>query len=594
MSSHYCMISVILIILVSLRCIDSKKYEVHHPVAIAANTVGPYNNPTETYVYYSLPFCQGTGKQRRHKQDLGETLSGSRKMTTPYEITFMDSVPWRSLCQEYLTANDIQEFKDAIEADYFFEMLIDDLPMWGYIGEVVHEEFLLGKSIQGARVYLYPHLHFTIGYNGDSIVSANVTTDAKRRVDITDTTTGQEVPFSFSVEWVHTPDLTWHNRMQRYVDSTFLPNSFEIHWLSIINSSVLVLILTAFLTVILMRILKKDFSRYMDVDEEELTEEETGWKMIHGDVFRTPSYLNLYCAVIGAGSQIFGTVLVLLICVLIGAFKVTKRGALLTSTILIFALCALVGGLVSGRLFKQLKGKNWVWNVVLTSAVFPVPLCVVFSWVNTVAWKQESTAALPATTIGLMLAILLFVHFPLTVVGAIVGRNITNEYKPPCRTNKVPREVPAVNVWYRQPVTQLFMAGFLPFSAIYIELHYIFASIWGHKIYTLFGILFLAFIMLVIVTSCITIALLYFQLAREDHRWWWTVIFNGGSTGIFIFGYSFFYYLHRSQMNGWLQLSFYFGYTAVTAYAFFIMLGFVGFVSSFTFIDYIYDRVKVE
>lgn len=30
----------------------------------------------------------------------------------------------------------IQEFKDSIEADYFFEMLIDDLPMWGYIGEV--------------------------------------------------------------------------------------------------------------------------------------------------------------------------------------------------------------------------------------------------------------------------------------------------------------------------------------------------------------------------------------------------------------------------------------------------------------------------
>ena len=45
------------------------------------------------------------------------------------------------------------------------------------------------------------------------------------------------------------------------------------------------------------------------------------------------------------------------------------------------------------------------------------------------------------------------------------------------------------------------MAGFLPFSAIYIELHYIFASLWGLKIYTLFGILFLAFIMLIIAMS---------------------------------------------------------------------------------------------
>jgi len=484
--------------------------------------------------------------------------------------------------------------KDAVEDDYFFEMFIDELPMWGYLGEVVHEEFLLGKSIQGARVYLYPHLHFTIGFNNDQIVTANVTTDPKRRVDVTDTTVGQEIVFSYSVEWVHSPEIEYADRLKRYADSTFLPTSFEIHWLSIINSFVLVMLLTAFLTIILMRILKKDFSRYMEVDEDELTEEETGWKMIHGDVFRAPAHLNLFTALVGSGAQIFATVTILLVCVLVGVFKATKRGAILTAVIVIYALCGLAGGLVAGRIFKQLKGKNWVWNVVLTSLVFPLPLGVVFSWVNTVAWNSSSTAALPVTTIGLMLAILLFVHFPLTVVGAIVGRNITSDYKPPCRTNKVPREVPQLTSWYRHPLAQLFMAGFLPFSAIYIELHYIFASIWGHKIYTLFGILFLAFIMLVIVTSFITIALLYFQLAREDHRWWWTAFFNGGATGLFIFGYSFFYLFHRSNMDGLLQLSFYFGYTGIVSYAFVMMLGFVGFFSSFTFVEYIYGAVKTD
>jgi transmembrane 9 superfamily protein 3 len=30
----------------------------------------------------------------------------------------------------------LKQFKDAIEDDFFFEMLIDDLPVWGYIGEV--------------------------------------------------------------------------------------------------------------------------------------------------------------------------------------------------------------------------------------------------------------------------------------------------------------------------------------------------------------------------------------------------------------------------------------------------------------------------
>jgi hypothetical protein len=68
---------------------------------------------------------------------------------------------------------------------------------------------------------------------------------------------------------------------------------------------------------------------------------------------------------------------------------------------------------------------------------------------------------------------------------------------------------------------QMCMAGFLPFSAIYIELYYIFASVWGHKIYTIYSILFIVFIILIIVTAFITVALTYFQLAIEDHDWWW-------------------------------------------------------------------------
>ena len=214
-------------------------------------------------------------------------------MATPYELTFLDPVKWRSLCQEFLPATSIKNLKEAIEYDYFFEFFVDDLPMWGYIGEVVHEEFLLGKSIQGAKVFLYPHLHFTIGYNNDQIVSANVTTNPEQRKDITDTKQGQEIVFSYSVDWVHEPNLKYSNRMSRYVDSTFLPDTFEIHWLSIINSVVLALLLTAFL------------------------------------------------------------------------------------------------------------------------------------------------------------AIFLLVHFPLTVVGTVVGKNITPDFKPPCRTNRVPREIPTNVTWYR-------------------------------------------------------------------------------------------------------------------------------------------------
>jgi len=95
----------------------------------------------------------------------------------------------------------------------------------------------------------------------------------ERRVDITDTERAQDVQFSYSVEW-YPEQLEWKDRLTRYTESRFVPASFEIHWLSIINSFVLVLLLTAFLTIIMLRVLKNDFSRYMELDDEALEEEE--------------------------------------------------------------------------------------------------------------------------------------------------------------------------------------------------------------------------------------------------------------------------------------------------------------------------------
>ena len=33
-------------------------------------------------------------------------------------------------------------------------------------------------------------------------------------------------------------------------------------------------------------------------------QEETGWKYIHGDVFRFPPYRSLFCAFVGTGFQV--------------------------------------------------------------------------------------------------------------------------------------------------------------------------------------------------------------------------------------------------------------------------------------------------
>ena len=59
-------------------------------VMLWVNKVGPYNNPQETYNYYSLPFCSpGVAGNARHKWGgLGEVLEGNELIDSQIEIKF--------------------------------------------------------------------------------------------------------------------------------------------------------------------------------------------------------------------------------------------------------------------------------------------------------------------------------------------------------------------------------------------------------------------------------------------------------------------------------------------------------------------------
>lgn len=566
----------------------------HDPIKLYANKVGPFSNPSETYQYYNLPFCTPEGGKEYKTEGLGEVLEGDRLVNTPYSIKFRVDKENEILCSRELTAKDLKKFRKAVKKDYYFQMFYDDLPIWGFIGKV--EKIMSqpgGKSWEkhDLRYYLFTHIHFDILYNGDRVIEVNVSTDPSRTVDITE---GENtiVDYTYSVKWRETT-IPFEKRMDKYSRYSFLPQHLEIHWFSIINSCVTVLLLTGFLATILMRVLKNDFIKYTRDDEAGEDQEETGWKYIHGDVFRFPPHLSLFCACVGTGSQIMTMSVCIFALALVGVFYPYNRGALLTSCVVLYALTAGVAGYVAAVSYKMMGGTNWVRNVLLTTALFCGPMLATFSFLNTVAIVYRSTAALPFGTICIILVIWALITFPLTVLGGIAGKNSKAEFNAPVRTTKYPREIPPLP-WYRKAVPQMLMAGFLPFSAIYIELYYIFASVWGHKVYTIYSILCIVFIILVIVTAFITIALTYFQLAVEDHRWWWRSFLCGGSTGLFIFAYCFYYYFARSDMSGFMQTSFFFCYMGIICYAFFLMLGAVGYRASLTFVRHIYSAIKSD
>ncbi len=80
-------------------------------------------------------------------------------------------------------------------------------------------------------------------------------------------------------------------------------------------------------------------------------------QLVHGDVFRFPPNLNLFCAVVGTGTQILVMALMIFALSLLGTYYPYNGGAMLTSVVVFYALTAGVAGYVSAALYKIMGGE---------------------------------------------------------------------------------------------------------------------------------------------------------------------------------------------------------------------------------------------
>lgn len=188
------------------------------------------------------------------REDLGEVLNGDRLVVAPYKLDFQIDIEPESICTKRLTIKEVAQFRHAVLKDYFYQMYYDDLPIWGFLGKFDSED----KDDQsGAIVHLFKHVHFEILYNKDRIIDVFIRNDPQAVVDLTENKE-VEVDFTYSAKWVET-DTPFEKRLEKYSQTSSLSHNLEIHWFSVINSCATVLLLTGFLAIILMRVLKNDF-----------------------------------------------------------------------------------------------------------------------------------------------------------------------------------------------------------------------------------------------------------------------------------------------------------------------------------------------
>lgn len=367
----------------------------------------------------------------------------------------------------------------------------------------------------------------------------------------------------------------------------------QIHWFSIVNSIVVVLFLAGVLTMIIVRTLRRDIAQYNREDDDlEDALEETGWKLVHGDVFRPPRRIMLLVSLFGAGVQLFGMSIITIIIAMLGMLSPSSRGSLLNAAFALYVLMGVFGGYFGGRLYKSLKGQLWKRAAVQTALLYPGVCASIAFLLNFFIWGKHSSGAVPFSTMILILGLWFGVSLPLVVVGFYFGYR-KQAYENPVRTNQIPRQVPEQQ-WYKGTFASVMMAGVLPFGAVFIELFFIFTAIWENQFYYLFGFLFLVFIILIIACSQIAIVMVYFQLCTEDYHWWWRSFIVSGGSAVYVFLYSLFYFHTQLSITAFVPTILYFGYTIIIVITFWILTGSIGFYASYKFVRMIYAQVKID
>jgi len=598
--------------------------------------------------------AEGQKKIKLDHENLGEFLTGDRIEPSPYVLRMQEDMFCEVVCSVKIPDfSDINEKRSknknppklnraekAISQEYHHNIIVDNLNAASQLDDGGNVKYWQGFPVGGideGLVYINNHFNFFMKYHpvenetgkhrivgfviepvsirhefstsaeGDITIINPVPSCNPNRKKVVHTNwhavvsnnkglqpAAGDVLFTYDVTWEKS-DISWATRWDVYLNMANVVPA-KVHWFNIINSFFVVAILSFMLAAILVRNLKRDFQRYNKLptsDEEKADElEDFGWKLVHADVFRPPSNNPMAFAVmVGSGMQLLLMGFFTIIFSILGFLSPANRGSLIIGQLVFYALMGSVSGYVTARLYKSFKGKAWQTAMILAATAFPGFSFSVFFVLDITAAFYGSTDAVPFTTMLVLLILWFGISTPLVFLGAYFGyKKDVLEY--PVNTSSIPRQIPDQE-WYTSIHFAMVTAGIVPFSACFVEFYFILSSVWMDQYYHVFTVLFLVFLILLILSMELAVLFNYFQLCCEDYNWWWRSFGIGGSSAIYTFLYSC-YYFQKLQINTFATYVLYFGYTSISTVALFLVTGSISALACLAFNLKIFGSIKVD
>lgn len=634
------------------------------------------------YAYYDLPFVCPKHDKRLVHLFLGEIIKGDRIFDSDYHIFFEKDEPCKRICDRITKQLGIKRADELIRKGYVVEWIIDDLPSaTTFISSTNNDKYYAAGFplgfVQDGKTYLHNHVMMVIRWHkekgdptkktivGFEIYPRSVSDfhcpGASRNFENfeLDPSNPRDVliPFTYAVYWREEKDVNWYKRWDLYFAGEVRQE--KIHWLSLINSFVLVLLLSAIVGVVLVRTLNKDITSYkrskydtkptgkkfhISPSSDSFTEEvnkmlrfddlglndmddslNSGWRSIVNDVSTMPDKPLILAILAGTGIQLLFTTIAVAVLCASGVLGPEHRGSVISFSILLFVLAGYTSGFAGIQFYKRFTGEsytrvNWVSVSMYCGGGFTGAIFTIVLILNLFVWAKDSSTALPFGTIMALFLLFLLLEIPLSILGGYVSskRNISSSITVSSSSTFLPGQaIPMTNIqksnnntpgildstpiprqpfynslWFAIPVF-----GIIPFGIIYVELLFVFKSIWLEKttFYYMYGFLLATIMLLMVVVIEITIVSTYLSLNCGDYRWQWrSFIILGGSIAFYIFFYGIYYFIVYLKVVDFISALLYFIYIMIISTVIGLACGSIGLTCSLYFISKIYNAIKVD
>ncbi|KAJ8903630.1 hypothetical protein NDN08_004732 [Rhodosorus marinus] len=566
--------------------------------------------------YYALPFCHHDAKYPRTRINLGQLLMGERMRPTGYAVTMLGDSPCEVLCASTFSKDAISKLTRLVKNAYRVRLSLDNLPVVEKRETSSHVGYPLGV-IQDEVLYFNNHIRFTILYH--KVAATELTDDIGYRVVGFEASTfsvqhgplqlgkrpatcdhieeqspmklsgesDTEVVFTYDVVFKES-DLQWVTRWDALQKA--YPGRQKSQWIAIVNSSLLCLFLSTLIMLILLRTLRKDLVN-SDLVGSDL--DETGWKSLRRDVFRPPRQHVLLSVLSGTGVQLVVIVAITLQIALLGFLTPEYRGRLAMAAVTLWILTSALAGYTSARVHGYMDGARMRDVALGTAFIVPGFVFSVVFVINLLFWITGSIGGTPVPALFILLLLWFCISVPLCYIGAQIGCH-RKRVEPTSNYSSIPREIPDQSFLFGKPLCVA--SGGLPFGVMSVELLFILNSLWHSEIYAMFGFLFFVFLVVLMVSAETSIVVTYVKLINEDHRWWWYAFLSPGTVGLYVFLYSLLYLFMNQTLDGMNLLSdiIVMSYMGVISVLLSVMIGSIGFLASFCFVNVIFSGLRVD